>query len=56
MNCVVGCGVLKRVIKSEADGAASSVSVRPSKEKSGSLNSSRYGGGLLASIVDALDM
>ena len=53
MYFVFGCGVLKRVCKSEAEGPASSVSVNPSKEKSGSLNSSRYGGGLFASMVTA---
>ena len=53
MNVVFGCGVSKRVFKSEAEGPASSVSVKFSKEKSGSLKSSRYGGGLFASMVTA---
>ena len=53
MNFVFGCGVSKRVFKSEAEGVASSVSVRFSKEKSGSLKSSRYGGALFASMSEA---
>ena len=56
MNFVLGCEEFMRGIKSVAEGPASSVRVRFSNEKSGSLKSSIYGGGLFASIVFAVSM